>query len=117
MGARGLAATDPHQMLVVELLSQRLRRFLVHPHPIGYRRNRGPAPRVVADLLVKRAAELKGTRAGDGQYGKAIEASTPRAVRVNTITITMITRRCVENIVDAPQGAIRDSYSGFRPWA
>src|SRR5258708_4495870 len=56
-----VAATHSDETLLVELGRQCFGLVLVDAQPIGNDRDRGPAPRIVADLFVKGAAELAGT--------------------------------------------------------
>jgi hypothetical protein len=56
-----VAATHPNETFLVELGRQRLGLVLVDAQLIGNGRDRGSALRIVADLLVKCAAELAGT--------------------------------------------------------
>ncbi len=51
-----VAAPHPDETLLVELCGQCLGFVLVDTHPIGNGRDRGPALRIVADLLVQGAA-------------------------------------------------------------
>ena len=68
-----MTAAHAHQAGVVELGRKGLGVLLLKAEPIGHGCDRGPASRIVADLLVKGLAEGAGTAAGLGMLIHGME--------------------------------------------